>query len=223
MCSNPFTPRFSDLPDLLPIFPLDGVLLLPRGQLPLNIFEPRYLAMVSDALKHQRMIGMVQPSGRTPTDKGLAVFNTGCAGRITQFEETDDGRYLITLTGVCRFNIFEELDPARGYRRVVPDWSLFESDMERVGCLDLDRSHLTNLLHDYFEMQQLSMDWSLLDAIPDEGLMTALAMICPLSAKEKQALLEAPCCRSRAQLFYNLLEMAVREGHHPECNLCSSH
>ncbi len=202
---TPFNPRFDDLPTQLPVFPLDGVLLLPRGQLPLNIFEPRYLAMVNDALCRDRMIGMVQTTGTGPE-----IFKTGCAGRITQFEETSDGRYLITLTGVCRFEIAEELEHQRGYRRVRPDWSGFAGDLEKTGCLGLDRSHLTDLLKDYFTLNELSMDWGLIDAIGDDSLLTALAMICPLSAPEKQALLEAPSCKARATLFMNLLEIAVR-------------
>lgn len=213
MKGSAFTPSFENLPELLPIFPLEGVLLLPRGQLPLNIFEPRYLSMVNDALARDRMIGIIQPNGSS-------VFKTGCAGRITQFEETEDGRYLITLTGVCRFSIVEELPQSRGYRRVTADWSSFKSDLEKIGCLDLDRHHLTELLQDYFSLNGLSMDWSLLDAIADEGLLTALAMICPLSATEKQALLEAPCCRARASLFMSILEIAV---HHDDCGPCSSH
>ncbi len=207
MVHDPFNPRFTDLPMQLPVFPLEGVLLLPRGQLPLNIFEPRYLAMVNDALCRDRMIGMVQTMGA-----GSEIFRTGCAGRITQFEETSDGRYLITLTGVCRFAIAEELERHQGYRRVRPNWQGFASDMEKTGCLGLDRSHLTELLRDYFSINELSMDWDLLDAIADDSLMTALAMICPLSPSEKQALLEAPCCKTRASMFMSILEIAVREG-----------
>jgi Lon protease-like protein len=203
---------FDTLPMQLPVFPLEGVLLLPRGQLPLNIFEPRYLAMVNDALCCDRMIGMVQPNGSQSTKNGTDIFKTGCAGRITQFQETDDGRYLITLTGVCRFTVAEEISLLQGYRRVRPDWSEFRKDLEKPPSLDLDRTHLTNLLKHYFTINELSMDWELIDAIADESLLTALAMICPLSPPEKQALLESPCCRSRASLFISLLEIAVHQG-----------
>jgi Lon protease-like protein len=203
---------FDNLPAQIPVFPLEGVLLLPRGQLPLNIFEPRYVAMVNDALCHDRMIGMVQPNGTHPVKGGMDIFKTGCAGRITQFQETDDGRYLITLTGVCRFRVVEEIGLQQGYRRVRPDWSGFRRDLEKSTGLDLDRDHLTDLLKHYFTINELSMDWDLIDAIADESLLTALAMICPLSAPEKQALLEAPCCQTRASLFINLLELAVRQG-----------
>lgn len=219
MADTVFHPRFDDLPPELPIFPLEGVLLLPRGQLPLNIFEPRYISMVNDALAHDRMIGMIQPHHHDP-GAGADIFRTGCAGRITQFQETDDGRYLITLTGVCRFGVAEELSPMHGYRRVRPDWSEFRKDLEKIGCLDIDRERLTGLLKTYFFINGLSMDWSLIDVITDESLLTALAMICPLSAPEKQALLEAPCCRARASLFVDLLEHAVRQG---ECGPCSAH
>lgn len=220
MTDNPFQPRFSDLPEQLPIFPLEGVLLLPRGQLPLNIFEPRYLAMINDAMARDRMIGMVQPCGDQSSAHGQGIFQTGCAGRITQFQETEDGRYLVTLTGVCRFGVAEELDTLKGYRRVRPDWSAYQKDMEKMGCLGIDRTRLTGLLKNYFTINGLSMDWDLIDAITDESLMTALAMICPLSPPEKQALLEAPCCKARASLFVNLLEIAVRQD---DCGSCSAH
>lgn len=196
---NPFDPLYEDLPEVIPIFPLEGVLLLPRGELPLNIFEPRYLAMVSDALKGNRLIGVIQPE-----------FKTGCVGRIVRFEETPDGRYLISLRGVCRFHLSgEDAVVQGGYRRSPVDWSGYATDMIRVGCLDIDKDHLKGLLRRYFESQGLSMDWELLDAVADEGLFTTLAMVCPFSAQEKQALLEAGCCRSRAGLFMKLLEMAV--------------
>lgn len=219
MTDNPFHPRFDDLPSQLPIFPLEGVLLLPRGQLPLNIFEPRYLSMINDAMSSHRMIGMVQFYDHGG-DKGNGIFKIGCAGRITQFQETEDGRYLVTLTGVCRFNVAEELDKIKGYRRARADWSAFKSDMDKIDCLGIDRSRLTGLLKEYFTINGLSMDWDLIDAIADDSLMTALAMICPLSCAEKQALLEAPCCKERASLFVNMLEMAVRQA---DCGSCSAH
>lgn len=219
MSTEPFTPRFENLPATLPVFPLEGVLLLPHGQLPLNIFEPRYIAMVDAALSRDRLIGMIQPKGERDEMPGNDIFKTGCAGRITHFQETDDGRYLITLTGVCRFRVREELNGNTGFRQVRPDWTGFQNDLQKVGCLNLNRARLTGLLHEYFAINHLSMDWDLIDVIADESLLTALAMICPLSASEKQALLEAPCCKSRADLFVDLLEIAVRQGGH----CCSSH
>lgn len=200
-----------DLPDILPIFPLNGVLLLPGGQLPLNIFEPRYLAMMDAALKADRLIGMVQPREiprNLADDDTVPVYDTGCAGRITAFEETDDGRYLITLTGVARFRVAGEQPLLNGYRRVRPDWS-YPKDKETADCLGIDRRRLTALLESYFSQQGLSCSWDAIDGAPDNRLITCLAMVCPFDAREKQALLEAACCKERARLFMTLLEMAV--------------
>jgi Lon protease-like protein len=202
---TPYRP--DDLPGAIPVFPLDGVLLLPRGNLPLNIFEPRYLAMVEDALKADRIIGMVQPSGPD------ALYEVGCAGRITSFHETDDNRYLITLTGLSRFRIRHELPQQRGYRRVEADWAGFADDLKPVSAgIDLDRARLHKLLSSYFELQGLSCQWDAIDNAPDDKLVTCLSMICPLEASEKQALLEAPCCKTRAEMFMAMLELAVRGG-----------
>jgi Lon protease-like protein len=199
---NPFDPRFEDLPEIIPIFPLEGALLLPRGELPLNIFEPRYLAMVADALKGNRLIGIIQPE-----------YKTGCVGRIVKFEEMIDGRYLISLRGLCRFRLtHDDATPSLSYRRGHVDWQEFANDMVRVACLDIDKGHLKKLLKTYFESQGLSMDWELLDEVADEGLFTTLAMVCPLPSPEKQALLEAKCCKARADLFVKLLEIALQSG-----------
>lgn len=200
-----------DLPDSLPIFPLNGVLLLPGGQLPLNIFEPRYLAMTDAALRDSRLIGMVQPREiprNLSDDDTVAVYETGCAGRITHFEETGDGRYLITLTGVARFKIAEEQPLLGGYRRVKPQWT-YPKDKETADCLGIDRAHLTHMLEEYFSLQGLNCDWQAIEGAPDNRLITCLAMICPFDAREKQALLEAECCKARAKLFMTLLEMAL--------------
>lgn len=197
---NPFDPKHEDLPEVIPLFPLDGALLLPRGELPLNIFEPRYVAMVQDVLKTNRLIGIIQPD-----------YKIGCVGRIVKFEEIVDGRYMIVLRGICRFQTEEEHGLLlSGYRRIKVDFGRFAKDMVRTPCLDMNKPHLKNLLRHYFESQGLSMDWELLDEVAEEGLVTTLAMVCPLPAAEKQALLEAQCCKSRADLFVKLLEMAVR-------------
>ena len=202
------TREFDRLPDNIPVFPLDGVLLLPRGHLPLNIFEPRYIAMVEDALRTNRLIGMIQPSEVT---KGpLPLFKTGCAGKIVQFQETEDGRFLITLKGIARFSVMEELPTIQGYRRVRPDWSQFKSDFEKVESLGVNRDRLVELLHVYFEKNDMSIDWKLITSVNDEKLMTCLAMICPFSSGEKQALIEAPNCEARASLFMKLLELSIR-------------
>ena len=199
---NPFDPPFEDLPEVIPIFPLEGALLLPRGELPLNIFEPRYLAMIADSLKSNRLIGIIQPE-----------FQTGCVGRIVRFEEMQDGRYLINLRGLCRFRLgLTEPSPSLSYRRAHVSWHEFAKDMVKMDCLGIDKIHLKNLLRQYFDSQGLSMDWELMDEVADEGLFTALAMVCPLPSTEKQALLEAPCCKARADLFIKLLEMALQSG-----------
>lgn len=200
-----------ELPESLPIFPLTGVLLLPRGNLPLNIFEERYLNMVDDALRTDRIIGMIQPK-----EYGMSeIFETGCAGRIRAFEETNDGRYLISLEGISRFHIQKEVETIHGYRRIIPDWSAFENDLTPTGCLDIDKEALLGLLKTYFDKEGLSCDWDAVTDCEDENLMTALAMICPLEAKEKQVLLETNCCKERAQTFMTMLKIAINGSENP--------
>jgi Lon protease-like protein len=200
--------HIEDLPDILPVFPLSGVLLLPRGRLPLNIFERRYVAMFDDALASQRLIGMIQPNDGEPQDTGPALFPVGCAGRITSFSETEDGRYLVTLDGVARFRVVRELPLHRGYRRVAADWSSYHGDLIEEPCA-IDRPRLTDLLQAYFRQQGLSANWEAIGATPDEKLLTSLAMICPFEPREKQALLEAGCLSDRARLMMTMIEIAV--------------
>jgi len=197
------------LPAILPIFPLTGVLLLPRGRLPLNIFEPRYLAMTRDALAGERMIGMVQPSNPAGSGSNPPVYPTGCAGRITSFAETEDGRFLIILTGTSRFRIREELPLLEGYRRVVPEWREFARDLENEDEAGFDRDRLLRGLRAYFRQHQISADWDAVTAVPGERLVTSIAMICPFEPSEKQALLEAPDLDERARLLTAIVEMAV--------------
>ena len=211
MTTRNFNPLHEDMPDTIPIFPLDGVLLLPRGHLPLNIFEPRYVAMVDDALRSHRMIGMIQPN-TSPAPDSPALFKTGCAGRIVQFQEADNGRYLITLRGVSRFDVVSELKTTTLYRQVQAKWNNFGEDYELVEDLGVDRARLVTLLDQYFTIHDMTIDWKLITAVNDEKLMTCLAMICPFSSCEKQALLEAPTCLERAAIFMNLLEISVRSG-----------
>jgi uncharacterized protein len=204
------------LPEVLPVFPLTGILLLPRGRLPLNVFEPRYLAMVRDALGGERLIGMIQPSEPQRDNLGQGALNPplypiGCAGRITQFAETDDNRFLITLTGVSRFRIVEELPLLSGYRRVVPDWRSFSRDLETGGEARFDRDRLIRGLKGYFAQRQLSADWNAIDKAPSEYLVTSIAMACPFAPSEKQALLEAADLDERAGLLTALVEMAAIE------------
>jgi uncharacterized protein len=197
------------LPGILPIFPLTGVLLLPRGRLPLNIFEPRYLAMTRDALAGERLIGMVQPSDPAASGSNPPVYPTGCAGRITSFSETEDGRFLITLTGTSRFRIREELPLLEGYRRVVPDWHEFARDLGSEDEPGFDRERLMRGLKGYFQQHQISADWDSITSVSGERLVTSIAMICPFDPSEKQALLEAPDLGERARLLMAIVEMAV--------------
>jgi len=197
------------LPSILPIFPLSGVLLLPRGRLPLNIFEPRYLAMTRDALAGERMIGMVQPSDPRVVAENPPVYPTGCAGRITSFSETDDGRFLITLTGISRFRIREELPLLEGYRRVVPEWRAYAGDLSADDEPGFDRDRLLRGLKAYFQHHRIEADWDAITSVPGERLVTSIAMICPFEPSEKQALLEAPDLDERARLLTAIVEMAA--------------
>ena len=199
------------LPAILPIFPLTGVLLLPRGRLPLNIFEPRYLAMTRDALAGERLIGMVQPSDPAASASNPPVYPTGCAGRITSFSETDDGRFLITLTGTSRFRIREELPLLEGYRRVVPDWHEFARDLGNEEEPSFDRERLLRGLKGYFQQHQISADWDAITSVSGERLVSSIAMICPFDPSEKQALLEATDLVERARLLTTIVEMAVMQ------------
>jgi len=207
-----FDPGFDDLPGQLPIFPLTGVLLLPRGELPLNIFEPRYLNMTLDAIAGDRLIGMIQPTEPESEDANPPVYSTGCAGRIVSFQETEDSRLLITLKGLCRFNVKEELPLVDGYRPVVADWSNFRADMESTEEAVIDRERLLGLLKTYFKIQGIEADWNAIETTSEERLVTCLSMICPFEGPEKQALLEAPTLTDRGKVLITLVEMAVHPG-----------
>jgi Lon protease-like protein len=216
---NPFDPSFEQLPETLPIFPLSGVLLLPGGKLPLNIFEPRYLAMVFDALAGHRMIGMVQPvqpggfagDGLPVEDGRPKIHKVGCAGRIVSFSETEDGRLLLALSGVCRFEVGRELAPAQGgYRRVSSIFSPFRADLEQADeAVELDRERLMAALAAFFRGKNLSTDWDAVKQAGDQNLVTSLSMVLPLGPVEKQALLEAADTTARAKLLNAFLEMAA--------------
>jgi Lon protease-like protein len=209
MSGGPFAPSAAELPSALPIFPLTGVLLLPRGRLPLNVFEPRYLEMTRDALgAPQRLIGMIQPQEGAGDAGAPEVYRVGCAGRICEFAETDDGRYLITLAGVSRFAVAEELPRERLYRRVVPQWAAFAGDLEATAGT-IERKRLLQALKPFLARHGIAADWPAIEAIADEHLVTTAAMIAPLAPAEKQALLEARDLKARASLLTALLEMAV--------------
>jgi uncharacterized protein len=219
---NPFEPSFERLPETMPIFPLSGVLLLPGGKLPLNIFEPRYLAMVFDSLAGHRMIGMVQPlqpggfaGDGLPSDDGRPkVHHVGCAGRIVSFNETEDGRLLLALSGVCRFQIARELEPAQGgYRRVSALFSPYRADLDQDDeAVSLDRERLMAALAAFFRGRNLSTDWDAVKKAADGNLVNSLSMVLPFGPAEKQALLEAPETSARAKLLVALLEMTAFGG-----------
>lgn len=210
MPPSAFDPTFEDLPATIPIFPLNGVLLLPRAQLPLNIFEPRYLNMTFDALAADRMIGIVQPRGGEGPH-GPLVYSTACAGRIVSFAETDDGRLLITLRGVCRFAVGDEIPTTRGYRRVRPEFESFRSDTEHSGAeVKIDRGALIPVLRGYFDAHGMNADWDVIDETPDAALVSSLSMICPFDPPEKQALLECVDAGARCDMMIALMEMHLR-------------
>ncbi|MGB0577145.1 MAG: LON peptidase substrate-binding domain-containing protein [Alphaproteobacteria bacterium] len=222
MTRSVFDPGFEDLPRVIPIFPLTGVLLLPTGRLPLNIFEPRYLAMVRDTLAdEQRIIGMVQPRVPDPEDNrgagGLGddepdLYRTGCAGRITSFTESKDGRYMLTLTGICRFEIAEKMTGKDGYCRVLANYRRFRDDLGVEPGSEIDRDRLLAAVKEYFALQNIEASWDAVLATPNDKLITSLAMTCPFGPNERQALLEAQTLSSRADIVVTLLEMALMEN-----------
>jgi uncharacterized protein len=197
-----------DLPQTVDVFPLTGILLLPRGQLPLNVFEPRYLALVDSALASTRLIGMVQPTQHEDKTLKPALSSIGCAGRLTSFRESEDGRYLITLTGICRFRVVEELAVTTPYRRVKADFGPFVGDLTEADETNFPRDRLLSALRDYLSRRDLKADWKSVLGAPPETLVNALAMLCPFEPAEKQALLEAPAWDERVDTLIALLEMA---------------
>ena len=203
----------SDLPDTVPVFPLPGALLLPRARLPLQIFEPRYLAMLDDSMKtSERLIGMIQPRGGK-TEGSSMLHAIGCAGRITAFSETDDGRYMITLTGISRFRNQQEVEGFSPYRRCQVSWSGFERDLGGVESdAGLNRETFFPLLRQFFEAEELRTDWESLEDAEDELLINALSMLCPFQPEDKQALLEAPSLETRRETLVTLIEFAMRGG-----------
>ena len=203
----------ADLPETIAIFPLPGALLLPRARLPLHIFEPRYLQMLDDALKTpERLIGMVQPN-EVPGRNGAGLQRIGCAGRVTQFSETEDSRYLITLTGKSRFRVVKEVEGFTPYRRCQVDWSGFERDLGgSEGDKGFVRSRFMDLLSRYFDVRGLSADWETLKEADDELLLNSLSMMLDFEPEDKQALLEAPSLTTRRETLVTLIEFALRGG-----------
>lgn len=200
--------NIDNLPKAVPVFPLSGVLVLPRGQLPLNIFEPRYLTMVDDALAGNRLIGMIQPTEHEDKTLKPALSSVGCLGRLTSFRETDDGRYLITLTGICRFRVAEELVVETPYRQVLADFAPFATDLAAARESDFPRERLFDALKTFLAKRDLKADWQSVMNAPAETLVNALSMLCPFEPAEKQALLEAHGWEERVAILTALLEMA---------------
>ena len=207
---NPFTPKFEDLPSVIPLFPLSGAVVLPHGQLPLNIFEPRYLSMVFDALAGLRLIGMVQPvhgeEGDCPD-----LHRTGCAGRIVSFSETRDGRVLLVLSGVSRFDLEDELELYRGYRRAKVSWSRFIHDLDDEE-IEIDRDRLLSLAKTYLKGRQIAIKWDSFDGLELPELVDTLASRLPFSSREKQGLVEAVIMQDRCELLSALCEFAVERA-----------
>lgn len=198
----------SGLPTRFPVFPLTGAILLPSGNLPLNIFEPRYLQMIKDAMRADKTLGMIQPSGLISEDQP-ELYPVGCAGRISSFETTDDGRYLITLTGLCRFEVVEELTVTTPYRQVVASFERWQEDLAPTTPKDNLRPSLTDALRRYFAVHDISVDWDQIELAPLGGLLTSLAMICPFEPSEKQALLESPDPDQLGETLVSLLQMGA--------------
>ena len=205
--------RPADLPQKLPVFPLPGALLLPRADLPLNIFEPRYLEMISDALSGERIIGIIQPRDDSDTAERPELMKVGCAGRITSYAETPDGRMLVTLTGVSRFSIKSEMTVDTAYRQVVADFKPFAIDLVMdLGAAEVNRPALLTAFKDYLTANNMSADWSEINAASTEVLVNTLSLLAPYPASEKQALLEAPDLKTRADVLVALTEMALSKS-----------
>ncbi len=213
MHNNPFTPKFEALPRTLPIFPLAGAVVLPHAQLPLNIFEPRYLNMVNDVLGHYRMIGMVQPANRTQTGDEPELHRTGSAGRITSFSETGDGRFLIVLTGICRFDVIERLPTTRGYSTAVAEWQRFSVDYRQDPAKQLDKDRLLEVMQRYARHHRLDVDLKALYSLDIETLVNALVTSLPLGTESKQALVESVDIAERRDLLLAILasDLSARE------------
>jgi uncharacterized protein len=206
-----FHPRVEDLPGEFPVFPLSGALLLPRGKLPLRIFEPRYMAMTEDSLGLGRMFGMIQPDPNgAEAESGPGLYRIGCLGRVSSFNENDEGQYMITLTGLARFAVAAEIEMRRGYRRVRGDFSAFPTDLDLASRpIGVEREALVTALRSFFTHRGINANWDAIKRLPDDMLVVTLAMVCPFEPAEKQALLEAPDETDRASALLTLLQMGA--------------
>lgn len=201
---HPFTQSFEQLPEIIPIFPLAGAVVLPGGSLPLNIFEPRYLNMVQDAMRSNQIIGMIQPknNGSEPS-----LYKVGCAGRIRRYEEVNGGRLEIELTGLCRFSIKDELDGIRGYRIIKADWTPYENDFNKPDDdIGADQPALLRALKHYFKENRLDTDWELIEQVDQVELVNKLFGYLPLSCEDKQLLIEAKNTNQRVKSFIAMLD-----------------
>jgi hypothetical protein len=207
---DPFGVPFEGLPENLPVFPLPGAMLLPHGRMPLNIFEPRYLKMAMDSLKQSRLIGMVQPleTLSDPVPEATALFHVGCAGRIAAFAETEDGRFLITLKGICRFKIEKELEDNGFYRRIIPNFNDFKKDLSS-DVPNINREGLLPVLKDYLKLKGIKVDMADFTNIEDRFLIPTLGLINPFSFREKQAILEARDVCEMSNVIISLMEMEL--------------
>jgi Lon protease-like protein len=209
MTRSPFLPKFSDLPAELPIFPLAGAVVMPGVQLPLNVFEPRYLNMVADALAADRLIGMIQPLSDTKFVETPEIHRVGCAGRITSYSETNDGRIVLVLTGVCRFDVRAELDVLRGYRRVTTAWERFTIDFHEDESSLADRPSFLMSLKAYTSLRSVEIPWDDVEKMEDADLVNLLCAHLPLESEDKQALIETLDLRDRAELMRGLMDMST--------------
>ena len=211
--------RLDALPTAVPVFPLTSVLLLPRGELPLNIFEPRYLSMIEDALRADRIIGMLQPHDE-PSGLRPPIHSVGCIGKITQFAETGDGRFMITLTGIARFRVVEELSVLTPYRQCLVSYEEYARDLiERDGEDMVDRAAVLKALRNFAKANRLKIDWKSIEQTPNEALVNALAMMSPFGPEEKQALLEANTLAARADVLVAITEIELARGNGPSSQL----
>jgi Lon protease-like protein len=208
MSRSPFFPEFESLPHAIPIFPLAGAIVMPGTQLPLNIFEPRYLNMVEDALASNHIIGMIQPV-RNDEEFEPELQRVGSAGRITSYTESNDGRIVMVLTGVCRFTVSEEVEGQRGYRRVAADWGRFATDYDETGGELSNRETFLGTLRTYTELRQLDISWKDLNKLGETDLVNLLCTHLPLEPEEKQALIETVGLDERAELLRGLLNLSV--------------
>lgn len=214
MTRNPFLPKFSDLPDEIAIFPFAGAVLMPGVQLPLNIFEPRYLSLVMDSLASDHLVGLIQPTSETVTDEIPALHRIGCAGRITSYSETSDGRIVLVLTGVCRFQVSSEIDGRQGYRRVAVNWERFAADCHEDPGTIADRKGFLTSLKSYCTLRGVEVPWDDIEKMPDGELINLLCAHLPLSPEDKQALIETVATAERAALMRGLLDMASVSSMH---------